>query len=60
LVATAKILNPDERFGLLLSDGSILVLPLGTIAETAKKEAEEHDDAQVVRVIISIVEPDPC
>jgi hypothetical protein len=33
----------NERFGLLFSDGSILVLPEGTSVEVARKEAEEHD-----------------
>ena len=51
----------EERFGLLFSDGSILVLPEGTTAEQAQKEAEEHDagdpdsQTQVVRVVENII-----
>ena len=51
----------SERIGLLFADGSISVLPEGTIIETANKEAEEHDagdpDAttQVVSLVISVV-----
>jgi hypothetical protein len=52
----------EERLGLLFSDGSILVLPEGTSAETAKREAEEHDagdpnaPTRVVRIVMDIVE----
>jgi hypothetical protein len=51
-----------ERLGLLFSDGSILVLPEGTSAETAKTEAEEHDagdptaQTRVVRLAVNIME----
>ncbi len=36
----------NARVGLLFSDGSILVLPEGTDADTAGREAEEHDWGQ--------------
>jgi hypothetical protein len=34
-----------ERLGLLFADGSLLVLPDRTDADTARSEAEEHDGA---------------
>jgi hypothetical protein len=52
----------SQRLGLSFSDGSLLVLPLGTDTETAFREAAEHDIAereahtQVVRLRIEIVE----
>jgi hypothetical protein len=51
----------EERFGLLFSDGSILVLPEGASAEEANREAEEHDagdpdaQTQVVRIAVKII-----
>ena len=52
----------SARFGLLFSDGSILVLPEGTDIETARKEAKEHDRGEirpgtrVIRLEINVVE----
>ena len=52
----------EERLALLFSDGSISILPEGTSAEAAKKEAEEHDfgdpnpQTRVVGIRINIVE----
>jgi hypothetical protein len=51
-----------ERLGLLFADGSLLVLPDGTDADTAWKEAEEHDGGdpeartRVVRLRIEVVD----
>jgi hypothetical protein len=48
----------EERLGLLFSDGSILLLPEGTSAEMAQREAEEHDfgdpkpQTRVVRIVV--------
>jgi hypothetical protein len=51
-----------ERLGLLFADGSLLVLPDGTDADTARREAEEHDGdgpglrTRVVRLRVEIVD----
>jgi hypothetical protein len=52
----------NERWGLLFSDGSILVLPEGASVEEAKKEAEEHDagdpnpQTRVVQMAVTVIE----
>jgi hypothetical protein len=51
-----------ERLGLLFADGSLLVLPDGTDADTARREPEEHDGGEpgprtrVVRLRIEVVD----
>jgi hypothetical protein len=51
-----------ERLGLLFADGSLLVLPDGTDADTARREAEEHDGGEpkprtrVVRLRMEVVD----
>jgi hypothetical protein len=51
-----------ERLGLLFADGSLLVLPDGTDADTARREAEEHDGGEpgprtrVVRLRLEFVD----
>jgi len=50
-----------ERLGLLFADGSISLLPEGTDLQTARKEADEHDQGdfgprtQVIRTKVEIV-----
>ncbi len=38
----------SERFGLLFSDGSLLVLPPDAELQDAVKEAEEHDLGEAI------------
>ena len=50
-----------KRLGLLFADGSMMILPEETDLETAKREADEHDQGdfgprtQIVNIEVEII-----